>query len=116
MKAKISVKRVYEPFSKVDGYRVLVDRLWPRGMKKEDAHINLWLREIAPSNELRKWFHASPDEWQQFVKKYTAELEQSTALDEMKKIVEEHPHVTLLYSAKNEERNNATVLMELLGK
>ncbi len=110
----ITIKRIYEPASKADGYRILVDRLWPRGIKKEEAHIDQWLKEVAPSNELRKWFHHEADNWEEFVAKYRAELHGSPALEELRAIVHVHKTVTLLYGAKDEEHNQAAVLLELL--
>ncbi|MBN8789694.1 MAG: DUF488 domain-containing protein [Terrimonas sp.] len=110
----IKIKRVYEPADKHDGYRVLVDRLWPRGIKKEDAHIDLWLKEIAPSTALRKWFNHEAEKWDTFRKKYYGELKGQPALKEMKQVLKEHTTVTLLYGAKNENYNQAIVLAEYL--
>src|ERR1017187_8556800 len=113
----VVVKRVYEAPSRSDGARVLVDRLWPRGLTKEDAAVKLWLREIAPSNELRQWFHANPVGWSMFRKRYLKELvsaEGSAAVEKLHHLAEGKRQVTLLYASRNEERNNATVLKELL--
>ena len=113
----VVVKRVYEAAAPSDGVRVLVDRLWPRGLKKEDAAVKLWLRELAPSNELRQWFHANPGAWSMFRKRYLKELaseEGSAAVDKLHHLAEGKRRVTLLYASRNEERNNATVLKELL--
>jgi uncharacterized protein YeaO (DUF488 family) len=110
----IKVKRMYLPFSKADGYRILVDRLWPRGIKKEDAHIGIWLKEVAPSNTLRKWFNHEPDKWQQFVERYAHELKGSTALEQLAALVKQHKTVTLLYAAKDEEHNQAIALQQFL--
>jgi uncharacterized protein YeaO (DUF488 family) len=112
--ASIKVKRIYEPFSADDGYRILVDRLWPRGMKKEDARIDKWLKDIAPSTELRQWFHAEPGRWAQFKAKYLDELKKSTAVDELIAYINEHQTVTLLYSVKDEEHNHALVIKDLI--
>src|ERR1700709_2811485 len=109
---KLSIKRIYEPFSSSDGYRILVDRLWPRGMKKEDAHIDKWLKDIAPSTELRKWFHAEPGRGAQFRMKYIDELKKSNAAEELATYIKEHETVTLLYSVKDEEHNHALILLE----
>jgi uncharacterized protein YeaO (DUF488 family) len=112
----ISLKRVYEKPSRADGTRVLVDRLWPRGLTKESAATDAWLRDIAPSNELRKWFHAHSDAWPEFRKRYLKELSgpaASNALQHLYALVQKGK-VTLLYASKNEDRNNATVLKELL--
>jgi uncharacterized protein YeaO (DUF488 family) len=113
----VVVKRVYEPASRGDGVRVLVDRLWPRGLRKEAAAVKFWLRDLAPSTELRQWFHANPDAWRLFRKRYLKELVSpaaSAALEKLYKIVETKPALTLLYASKNEEHNNAVVLKELL--
>src|SRR4029078_3873019 len=101
----VNVKRIYEPYAKSDGYRILVDRLWPRGVKKEDAHIDEWLKEVAPSNELRKWFQHDPEKWKDFLKKYRAELKDSDAYKELRSISRKHKTLTLLYGAKDEEHN-----------
>ncbi len=112
----IKVKRVYEPVEKHDGYRVLVDRLWPRGLSKESAAIDLWLKEIAPSTELRKWFNHDPDKWPEFQKRYKDELKARQALIEELRALQKKQHtVTLLYSAKNEALNQAIVLRKEIG-
>jgi uncharacterized protein YeaO (DUF488 family) len=113
----VVVKRVYEAAFSSDGMRVLVDRLWPRGLTKEDAAVKLWLRELAPSDELRKWFHANPEGWSMFRRRYLRELagaEASAAVDELHHLAEAKRRLTLLYASRNQERNNATVLKELL--
>ena len=113
----VVVKRVYEAASPSDGVRVLVDRLWPRGLKKDDAAVTFWMRGLAPSDELRKWFHANPDGWPVFRKRYLKELvsdESAVALEKLHHLLESQRHVTLLYASRNAERNNATVLKELL--
>lgn len=112
--AIIKTKRIYEPFSKTDGYRILVDRLWPRGMKKEDAHIDIWLKEIAPSTELRQWFHAEPGRWEQFRVKYLDELKKPNAVAELLSYTNEHETVTLLYSVKDEEHNHALIIKDFI--
>ena len=114
---KVTIKRVYEPPASADGYRVLVDRLWPRGLTKEKARADEWLRDLAPSNELRRWYHTRPEEWEAFRKKYLKELSQAAAheaLDRLYQLVHAKKRVTLVFASKNEERNNATVLQELL--
>jgi uncharacterized protein YeaO (DUF488 family) len=110
------IKRIYEPYSNDDGYRILVDRLWPRGVKKDEAHIDKWMKEIAPSTDLRKWFHqeSDTDHWKQFVKYYQAELKKSEAVEELLSDIENHQTVTLLYAAKNEEHNHALVLLQFI--
>jgi len=113
----VVVKRVYAAVSAADGVRVLVDRLWPRGMTKEHAAVKFWLRELAPSDELRKWFHANPDGWRTFQRRYLKELRggaASAALEKLHHLAEGKRRVTLLYASRNEEYNNAAVLKELL--
>lgn len=111
----LKIKRVYEKPAKDDGWRVLVDRLWPRGMKKESAHIDVWMKEVAPSNALRKWFAHDPAKWSEFQKRYRAELSKTKdALAELKKMAVQHAHLTLLYGAKDEAHNQAVVLLDLL--
>lgn len=113
----VVVKRVYDDVSASDGVRVLVDRLWPRGLKKEDAAVKLWLRELAPSDELRQWFHANPLGWRMFRKRYLKELvseESSAAVEKLHHLAEGKRRVTLLYASRNVGHNNATVLKELL--
>jgi len=120
MKVKIKTKRIYDGFDKADGVRILVDRLWPRGMKKEDAKINLWMKDIAPSDELRKWFHHESekwdesDRWKEFVKRYTAELNKKKKLCE--ELISNGNNITLLYSSKDEDHNQANVLKNYLEK
>ncbi len=109
------LKRIYEPYSKSDGYRILVDRLWPRGISKEKAKLDIWLKDIAPSTELRKWFNHDPRKWTDFKKKYKTELEDKREyLKEIKKADKEHKVVTVLYGAKDEEHNEAVVILEVL--
>lgn len=110
----MKLKRVYLPAEETDGYRILVDRLWPRGISKEKAKIDLWLKEVAPSNELRKWFGHDPEHFNEFTERYKAELQASGALEELRQAIQEHPDVTLLYAAHDEQHNNAVVLQELL--
>ena len=113
----IHIKRAYDDASKSDGYRVLVDRIWPRGVSKEEARVDLWLKEIAPSTELRKWFGHDPDKWSEFKKKFKDEIhDNKSAWDQLKDVVKEHSTVTLIYAAKDEQHNNAVVLAELLKK
>lgn len=113
----VSVKRVYDAASPSDGTRVLVDRLWPRGLTKDDAAAKFWLRDLAPSTELLQWFHANPDAWRMFRKRYLKELaneKASAAIDKLHQLAKSKGKVTLLYASRNEEHNNATVLKELL--
>jgi len=110
----IKIKRVYESPAKADGLRILIDRLWPRGMKKETAHIDLWMKEIAPSTELRKWFHSQPEKWMEFCKLYSAELKKSNGVAEMIAKINEHKTVTFLYASHDEKHNHALVLQKFL--
>ncbi|MEM3791534.1 MAG: DUF488 domain-containing protein [Candidatus Micrarchaeaceae archaeon] len=107
-------KRVYEKPQKEDGLRVLVERLWPRGISKERAKIDIWLKEVAPSNELRKWFGHDPKKWEEFKKRYKEELKGNKSLEELKNLIKEKD-VVLIYSASDEEHNNAKVLEEILS-
>lgn len=111
----IKIKRAYAPAEETDGYRILVDRLWPRGISKEKAKIDLWLKSVAPSSDLRKWFGHIPERFPEFKKRYKAELAESGALDDLRKVLSEHPDATLLFAAHDEEHNNAVVLKELLS-
>ena len=111
----IQTKRVYEEAKKEDGFRILVDRLWPRGLTKEKARVDLWMKEIAPSDELRKWFHHEERNWGEFVKKYKTELAKKTdLLNELKKLGKEQGTVTLLFGSKDEKQNQAVVLADIL--
>jgi uncharacterized protein YeaO (DUF488 family) len=111
----VRIKRVYEKPMKEDGRRVLVDRLWPRGMKKEAAQIDLWMQDIAPSDALRKSFCHEVKKWPGFQAKYRAELEKKRdLLQELKKMEREHGTLTLLFGAKDEEHNQAVVLAKML--
>ncbi|NUF22370.1 DUF488 family protein [Acinetobacter oleivorans] len=110
----IHIKRIYENAEPSDGKRILVDRLWSRGISKKNAHLDLWLKEVAPSTELRKWFHAAtPDHWEEFKQRYLKELETNSAVEELQYIAVEHT-VTLLYSAKDVENNHTIILKEYL--
>lgn len=111
---KLSVKRVYDPASPGDGFRVLVDRLWPRGLSKEKAEVDLWIKHIAPTDALRKWFGHDPERWDEFKKRYAAELDANAeAVDELREQIGKR-HATLLFGAKDEEHNNAVMLAEYL--
>lgn len=113
----IKLKRAYEKASKTDGFRILVDRLWPRGMSKAKEHLNLWLKDIAPSNELRKEFGHDPNKWIFFKKAYAKELkEKKELIKEIKKLEKKHKVITFIYGAKDEEHNNALALKEYLQK
>ena len=113
----ISFKRAYEPAASEDGYRILIDRLWPRGVSKEKAALDEWLKEVAPSADLRKWFGHDPSRWREFQRRYRAELRAHTEeLDRIRQLAKAG-HVTLIYSAHDEHHNDAVVLQNvLLGK
>lgn len=110
----VRVKRIYEDADPGDGARVLVDRLWPRGVSRDRAQLERWEKELAPSDELRRWFGHAPERWQEFGRRYRAELEQQGTL--LRELAREAARgkVTLLYAAKDERHNNAVVLKELL--
>ncbi len=111
----IRIKRAYLPPAPEDGVRLLVDRLWPRGLAKPQAAIDRWLKELAPSTELRRWFGHDPARWEEFRRRYRAELAgQAALLDEVRALARRGP-VTLVYGAHDEEHNQAVVLREVLG-
>jgi len=110
----VKIKRIYEPYSRNDGYRILVDRLWPRGIKKETAQVDKWLKEVAPSSELREWFDHDPEKWKRFVINYKTELKNSAAFEELKSEAYKHTTVTLLFAAKDEQYNNAVALQQFI--
>ena len=115
----LKIKRAYLPASSSDGYRILVDRLWPRGKSKETEKIDLWLKEIAPSPELRKWFNHEADKYAEFSVRYQEELQtgsQREAFEKLDQVLKDHETITLVYGAKNETQNNAQVLYDLLTK
>ncbi len=110
----IKVKRIYEKAEDTDGFRVLVDRLWPRGVKKEEAKLDEWLKDIAPSDELRKWFSHDPTKWEEFKKRYRAELSPKGGL--LDNLIEDaqEKDITLLYASRETEHNNVIVLRDIL--
>ena len=111
----IKIKRIYDDPESSDGYRVLVDRLWPRGVSKDEAQVDLWLKDIAPSNELRRWFSHDQKKWQGFRQKYLQELDKKPDVFlELKNIYIKHKIITLLYGAKDTKHNQAVVLKEYL--
>lgn len=115
MTQKIQIKRAYDPEEPTDGFRIYIDRLWPRGLSHETFHYDLWDKEIAPSTELREWFHTDPDcRWPQFVEKYKAELNSNPAFKSLKQLIETHEVITLLYSSHDREHNNAVVVEQAL--
>lgn len=112
---EIKLKRAYEPASPEDGYRVYIDRLWPRGLSRQTFHYDLWDKEIAPSTELREWFHQdTASRWPGFVTRYKAELQANPNFAALKTTVLDKPVVTLLFSSRDTEHNNAVVVKELL--
>jgi uncharacterized protein YeaO (DUF488 family) len=112
----VQVKRVYEPAEPTDGKRILVDRLWPRGMKKKTAHLDEWLKDIAPSTGLRKWFHHDAAEWQEFTARYLLELKQNSAVNQLLDIISKNKIVTLLYGAHDTAHNHALVLLQFINE
>ena len=110
----VKTKRVYDPVSRDDGRRILIDRLWPRGIKKEDAQIDEWMKDIAPSDYLRKWFAHDPAKWLEFKKRYIDELKKKSELMERLRAEAKKGTVTLLFAAKDVEHDNAVVLKELI--
>jgi uncharacterized protein YeaO (DUF488 family) len=113
---KILIKRIYEPAAKSDGFRVLVDRLWPRGITKADAKLDVWIRDIGPSTTLRQWFNHDPARWEEFQRRYHVELTEKRALLAAIKEQAKLGPVTLLYSAKDEQHNQAVALRGFLTK
>lgn len=110
----LKIKRVYEEPSGEDGYRVLTERLWPRGVSKERAALDKWLKSIAPSHDLRKWFDHDPNKWEEFKERYRRELFGSEAVNEILEILKEHDTVTMVYASKDEEHNSTVLLKEFL--
>lgn len=111
----IRIKRAYDPTSPDDGYRVYIDRLWPRGISHETFHYDWWDKEIAPSTELREWFHADPENrWDEFATKYHTELLANPAFKTLKDNLADKPKVTLLYSSRDHEHNNAVIVAKAL--
>lgn len=115
MKQIINLKRAYEPVSPDDGFRIYIDRLWPRGLSHKTFHYDWWDKEIAPSTQLREWFHANPQaEWSEFEERYRDELLLNPAFVNLKKAISGKSKVTLLYSSHDEAHNNAVVLRDML--
>ncbi|MHB8685084.1 MAG: DUF488 domain-containing protein [Dehalococcoidia bacterium] len=114
----IEIKRAYEPPAHGDGYRVLIDRLWPRGVRKDAARIDVWAKELAPSTELREWFGHDPEKWGEFRQRYARELRTAAAralLDDLARR-SQRGAVTLVYAAKDTEHSNATALRQIIGR
>lgn len=112
----IKIKRAYDKVSKADGYRILVDRLWPRGLKKEEASIDEWAKELAPSTELRNWFDHDPFRWDEFRKRYNAELQENNAVEDFIERHRNRKHITLIYATRYDKLTHALVLQKLLDK
>jgi uncharacterized protein YeaO (DUF488 family) len=114
----IKLKRAYEPVSRRDGYRVLVERLWPRGVRKEDLVLDSWEKEVAPSHELRKWFSHDPKRWSEFQKRYRQELKEIEAAERLRELAQRAAEgtVTLIFSSRDVEHNNAVVLRDELER
>ncbi len=113
--ARVAIKRAYEPPAAADGRRVLVDRLWPRGVSKADAKLDDWMKEVAPSDALRRWFGHKPERWAAFRRHYREELAANPAVETLRKMAKEGP-LTLVYGAKDEAHNDAVVLAERLSQ
>lgn len=111
---EVKLKRVYDQKEENDGYRVLVDRLWPRGIKKENAGVDLWMKEIAPSSELRKWFGHEPERFKEFESRYRDELKHNPEMEKLRQLQKEHNIITLLYGAKDEQHNQTIILKKML--
>ncbi len=112
--SEVRVKRVYDPQASDDGVRVLVDRLWPRGMKRDEVRIDLWLKDVAPSADLRRWFGHDPTRWPGFQDRYRTELAGNAALEELLAMIKLDKRVTLLFGARDLEHNNAVALQDFL--
>ena len=116
-KIKIDIQRAYDaPAEEVESFRVLVDRLWPRGIKKENLELDFWAKDISPSTELRKEYHKHPDDFTAFKKSYLKELEANSNMDFLIEELKKHKRIILLYASKDKEKNNAVVLKEFLSK
>jgi uncharacterized protein YeaO (DUF488 family) len=110
----LQIKRIYDPWSRDDGKRILVDRLWARGIKKDEAKIDEWLKDIAPSDKLRKWFAHDPDKWTEFLEKYKKEIKDKREIVYRLRNEAKNGKITLLFSAKDREHNNAVALKEMI--
>lgn len=114
---QFKLKRAYDPEEADDGFRVYIDRLWPQGLSHETFHYDLWDKDIAPSTDLRKWFHEDPQgRWEEFEKRYAQELADNPSFEALKRLLDTKPVVTLLYSSHDREHNNAQVVYNLLTK
>lgn len=111
---KLGTRNVRDAPDSDDGHRILVDRIWPRGLSKEEARLGDWFKEVAPSDELRTWFGHDPEKFDEFRRRYRSELDDNDAVPDLRKVLREHDAVTLLHGAKDHEHNNAVVLLEYL--
>ncbi|WP_229131727.1 DUF488 domain-containing protein [Bifidobacterium mizhiense] len=111
---QVDIKRVYEQAADEDGVRILVDRLWPRGVSKERATLSGWLKEVAPSPDLRRWWHHDPERFEDFARRYRTELDDNPALEDLLSIVREHDRTTLVYAAKDPAVNHALILRDYI--
>jgi len=114
MSAEIRTKRIYEEPSPEDGFRILTERLWPRGVSKEQARLGRWMKGIAPSHELREWFSHDPDKWEEFQERYLQELHDAPAVEELLEILDDEPVVTFIYASRDEKHNSTLVLKEFM--
>lgn len=112
----LKMKRVYDEPTSDDGLRILTERLWPRGVTKERAKVDKWMKEIAPSHELRKWFGHDPGKWEKFKDRYRKELYGSEAVSELLELIKKHTHITLVYASKDEKHNSTRVLKNMLDE
>lgn len=110
----VNLKRAYEPATRDDGFRILVERLWPRGLSKQAAHVDLWLKDIAPSTELRVWYGHDVSKWAEFQQSYRAELRSNEAMAQLQGLLREKAAITFVYAARDEEHNSALVLKDFL--
>ncbi|MGC8609240.1 MAG: DUF488 domain-containing protein, partial [Thermoplasmata archaeon] len=113
MPTEIILKRIYDPEGD-DGYRILVERLWPRGISKDEAHIDYWAKDIAPTSELRRWYSHDPDKWNEFREKYFKELINNPKTTEFKELVSKHDKVTFLFASREVEKNSANLLKDFI--
>ncbi len=112
---EVRIRRAYDAVGTNDGFRVLVDRLWPRGISKERAALDAWMKDIAPTPELRRWWDHDPDRLDEFASRYNAELDENPAVDELRATIDAHPVVTLVYGARDPRVNHAAVLRDYLA-
>ena len=112
----IGIKKIYERWSISDGLRILVDRLWPRGVRHSTANIDVWMKDIAPTKELRKWYSHDPEKWKEFKARYREELKENGSVIKLLKIIDRTGKVTLVYASKDDDHNNAVVLKEYVEK